>query len=112
MEEKRNIETESMEEKEIDETGKSEITESEMAQGDRDKKKSPRNMTSSRNGLYLRTVIGALILYYAYTIIADIGSTPADERTMLYVFVAVFSIAGLWIVIDSVKRLLKKEYDN
>lgn len=112
MEENKNAETENTKEKEILEAGVSENAEGEMTEGDQNKKKSPRSMTSSKNGLYLRTVIGALILYYAYTIIADIGTTPADKRTMLYVFVAVFSVAGLWIVIDSVKKLLKKEYDN
>ena len=115
MEENKNVETETfeiVEEKELAETTENVDNETAEGQGEQDKKKSPRSMTSSRNGLYLRTVIGALILYYAYTIVADITSTPADERTMLYVFVAVFGIAGLWTVIDSVKRLLKKEYDN
>ena len=69
-------------------------------------KKGGRGMVSTRNGLYLRTVIGGLILYYAYTIISD------TSRTMLYVFVEIFGIAGVWIILDSLKRLFKKEYDE
>lgn len=74
-------------------------------------KKAPRGMTSTRNGLFLRTVVGGVILYYAYSILADIGAASKGSRTMLYVFVAVFSVAGLWIVFDSLKRIIKKEYD-
>lgn len=76
------------------------------------KKKAYRGMTATKNGLFLRGVIGAFIVYYGYTIFADIASTPADERTPLYVFIAVFGVAGFWIIIDSVKRLLKKEYED
>lgn len=75
-------------------------------------KKGGRGMVSTRNGLYLRTVIGGLILYYAYTIVSDMGNASGTSRTMLYVFVAVFGIAGIWIILDSLKRLFKKEYDE
>lgn len=77
-----------------------------------EKKKSYRGMTSTKNGLTIRALIGAFILYYAYSIASDITMTPADQRAPLYVFIAVFVIAGVWIVVDSVKRLIKKEYDN
>jgi hypothetical protein len=70
------------------------------------------NMTRTKGGLTLRTIIGAAILYYAYSIVADIDSTPADSRTMLYVFVAVFGVAGIWIIADSLKRIIKKEYEK
>lgn len=76
------------------------------------RKKGGRGMVSTRNGLYLRTVIGGLILYYAYTIVSDMGTASGTSRTMLYVFVAVFGIAGIWIILDSLKRLFKKEYDE
>ena len=75
-----------------------------------DKKRA--GMTGGKGGLYLRTAIGAMILYYAYTIWSDITSTPASQRAPLYVFIAVFVIAGIWIVIDSVRRLIKKEYEK
>lgn len=75
-------------------------------------KKAARGMVSTRNGLYLRTVIGGLILYYAYTILSDMGTASGTSRTILYVFAAVFGIAGIGIVLDSLKRLFKKEYDE
>lgn len=101
MEENKNEEMEIIEENEG-------LSEEESDQ----EKKTSKSMTATRNGLYIRTVIGAMILYYAYSIFTDIDSTPADDRMMLYVFIAVFGIAGLWIVIDSLKRMLKKEYDK
>lgn len=95
---------------------KAEIEETETADNSEetvdDAKKSGRSMVGTRNGLYLRTVIGGLILYYAYTIFADIGTASSTNRTLLYVFVAVFGIAGIWIILDSLKRLFKKEYDE
>lgn len=78
----------------------------------REEKKSRSNMTSTRTGLTLRTIIGAAILYYAYSIARDIEQTAEDSRTMLYVFIVVFGIAGIWIIFDSVKRLIKKEYEK
>lgn len=75
-------------------------------------KKSYKGMTSTKNGLTIRALIGAFILYYAYSIASDITSTPAGQRTPLYVFIAVFVIAGILIIADSVKRLIKKEYDH
>lgn len=77
-----------------------------------EKKKEYKGMTSTKNGLVLRGVIGAFIIYYGYTILADIASTPADERMPLYIFIAVFGVAGLWILIDTIKRLVKKEYED
>lgn len=74
--------------------------------------KSYKGMTSTKNGLTIRALIGAFILYYAYSIASDITSTPADQRMPLYVFIVIFVIAGVWIVVDSVKRLIKKEYDH
>lgn len=115
MEDNKNLKTE------IEETEENPIEESEIAEAeDADKseetaesgKKAVRSMAATRNGLYLRTVIGGLILYYAYTILADIGTATGTSRTMLYVFVAVFGIAGIWIIFDSIKRLFKKEYDE
>lgn len=104
------------------ETAKKETVEAETAEAaetetvrnsepEAENKKAPRGMTSTRNGLFLRTVVGGVILYYAYSILADIGAASTGSRTMLYVFVAVFSVAGLWIVFDSLKRIIKKEYD-
>ncbi len=75
-------------------------------------KKAYRGMTATKNGLVLRGVVGAFIIYYGYTILADISSTPADERMPLYIFIAVFGVAGIWIIIDTIKRLIKKEYDE
>ncbi len=75
-------------------------------------KKVYKGMTATKNGLVLRGVVGAFIIYYGYTILADISSTPADERMPLYIFIAVFGAAGLWIIIDTIKRLIKKEYDE
>lgn len=97
--------------KDLDETNLTggEETEGQKESGDKGSRKS---MMSTKNGLYLRTVIGGLILYYAYTIVAEIGSTSADSRAMLYVFVAVFGIAGIWIIMDSLKRIIKKEYED
>lgn len=118
MEENKNPETE-LAETETIETEAAETIESEAAKAEATEtentgsgKKQSRGMVSTRNGLYLRTVIGGLILYYAYTILADIGTASGTSRTMLYVFVAVFGIAGIWIVLDSLKRLFKKEYDE
>lgn len=95
---------------------KAEIEETETAdnseEGADNKKKAGRSMVGTRNGLYLRAVIGGLILYYAYTILVDIGTALGTGRTLLYVFVAVFGIAGIWIILDSLKRLFKKEYDE
>lgn len=71
-----------------------------------------KGMTATKNGLVLRGVIGAFVIYYGYTILADISSTPADERMPLYIFIAVFGVAGIWIIIDTIKRLIKKEYDE
>lgn len=75
-------------------------------------KKEYKGMTATKNGLVLRGVIGAFVIYYGYTILADISSTPADERMSLYIFIAVFGVAGIWIIIDTIKRLIKKEYDE
>lgn len=75
-------------------------------------KKEYKGMTATKNGLVLRGVIGAFVSYYGYTILADISSTPADERMPLYIFIAVFGVAGIWIIIDTIKRLIKKEYDE
>ncbi len=75
-------------------------------------KKEYKGMTATKNGLVLRGVIGAFVIYYGYTILADISSTPADERMPLYIFIAVFGVAGIWIIIDTIKRLIKKEYDE
>lgn len=123
MEENKNPETELAEAEtieteaakaEVTETIETEVAKSEVAETENtgSGKKQSRGMVSTRNGLYLRTVIGGLILYYAYTILADIGTAAGTSRTMLYVFVAVFGIAGIWIVLDSLKRLFKKEYDE
>lgn len=115
MEENKNLKTEievteenSIEESENAETEAANESEETAQSG----KKAARSMAATRNGLYLRTVIGGLILYYAYTILSDIGTATGTSRTMLYVFVAVFGIAGIWIVFDSIKRLFKKEYDE
>lgn len=103
------------------ESGSAEEEKSEIAQAEaddkseetaKDGKKAARSMVSTRNGLYLRTVIGGLILYYAYTILSDMGTASGRSRTMLYIFVAVFGVAGIWIILDSLKRLFKKEYDE
>lgn len=115
MEENKNLkaEIEEAEEKPIE---KEEILEAETADNSEEaadnEKKAGRSMVGTRNGLYLRAVIGGLILYYAYTILADIGTASGTSRTLLYVFVAVFGIAGIWIILDSLKRLFKKEYDE
>lgn len=77
-----------------------------------ERKKTPKPMTATRNGLYLRTVIGGLMLYYVYGILSDIAITPADKRTLLYVLTAIMAVAGIWVILDSVKKLLKKEYDD
>lgn len=75
-------------------------------------KKTTRRMTSTRNGLYFRTVIGGLMLYYVYGILSDIAITPADKRTLLYVLTGIMAVAGIWVILDSIKKLLKKEYDD
>lgn len=115
MGENKDFKTE-IEETEINPVEKEEILEAETAknsEGAADNgKKAGRSMVGTRNGLYLRAVIGGLILYYAYTILADIGTASGTSRTLLYVFVAVFGIAGIWIILDSLKRLFKKEYDE
>ena len=104
MEENKNLKTE------IEETEESSIEESENAEAEavneseetaKSGKKAVRSMVATRNGLYLRTVIGGLILYYAYTILSDIETATGTGRIMLYVFVAVFGIAGMWIIFDS-----------
>lgn len=117
MEENKNPETELAETEIIEtEAAKEGVTETETeiagTENTDSGKKQSRGMVSTRNGLYLRTVIGGLILYYAYTILADIGTVSGTSRTMLYVFVAAFGIAGIWIILDSLKRLFKKEYDE
>lgn len=96
---------------EKEETLEVEITDNSEGAADNGKK-AGRGMIGTRNGLYLRAVVGGLILYYAYTILADIGTASGTSRTWLYVFVAVFGIAGIWIILDSLKRLFKKEYDE
>lgn len=75
-------------------------------------KKAGKGMVSTRGGLYLRTVIGGLILYYAYSILSGMQTASGVSRTFLYIFTAVFGIAGVWIILDSLKRLFKKEYDE
>ena len=75
-------------------------------------KKRTQPMTATRNGLYLRTVIGGLILYYVYGILSDIAITPADKRTLLYVFTGIMAVAGIWVILDSLKKLFKKEYED
>ncbi|MBD5541793.1 MAG: hypothetical protein HDR00_11515 [Lachnospiraceae bacterium] len=115
MEENKNLKTE-IEEAEENPIEKNEIMEAESAdnggEASDNEKKAGRSMVGTRNGLYLRAVIGGLILYYAYTIIADIGTASGTSRIWLYIFVAVFGIAGVWIILDSLKRLFKKEYDE
>ncbi|MGN0132060.1 MAG: hypothetical protein ACI4AA_06445 [Lachnospiraceae bacterium] len=106
------VETETVETEIVETEGLNEADAAEEEQKDEEKKKASGGMTSTRNGLCLRALIGGMILYYAYTIAADITSTPADQRTMLYVFVAIFCVAGIWIIADSLKRIFKKEYDK
>lgn len=105
MEENKDLNTAENEEEAV---GLQEQTQDEQTQ----KETTHKSMLSTKNGLYLRTVIGGLILYYAYTIVAEITSTPADKRMPLYIFAAVFGIAGIWIVIGSLKRIFKKEYED
>ncbi|MCH5281991.1 MAG: hypothetical protein J1E61_11040 [Lachnospiraceae bacterium] len=75
-------------------------------------KKPRRSMTSTKNGLYLRTIIGGVILYYVYGILSEISATPADKRTLLYVLTGIMAVAGIWVILDSIKKILKKEYDE
>lgn len=75
-------------------------------------KKRYRGMTSTKNGLTVRALIGAFLLYYAYSIASDITSTSAGQRAPLYAFIAIFAIVGIWVIADSIKRLIKKEYDH
>ena len=115
MEENKNFKAE-IEETEENPIEKEETLETEIADNSEEAadngKKVGRSMVGTRNGLYLRAVIGGLILYYAYTILTDIGTASGTSRTLLYVFAAVFGIAGIWIILDSLKRLFKKEYDE
>lgn len=102
-----------IEENRIEKTEAAETeTPDKSEEGEEKEKKAAGGMVSSLNGLYLRTIIGGLILYYAYNIFSGIGTASGTNRTMLYAFVAVFGIAGIWIVLDSIKRILKKEYDE
>lgn len=115
MEENKNLKEEIEEAKE-NPIEKNEVSEAETADNSEETtgggKKSGRSMVGTRGGLYLRTVIGGLILYYAYVIVFDMGTASGTSRTILYVFGAVFGIAGVWIILDSLKRLFKKEYDE
>lgn len=98
----------------MEETNKAEelIDTEETVQENEQKKKEHKGMTSTKNGLILRGIIGAFILYYGYTIVAEIGMTPTDERLPLYIFVGIFAVAGIWILADTVKRLIKKQYED
>ena len=101
-----------MEENRNTDVVEAEAVQEEVQEETTEKKKEYKGMTSTKNGLVLRGIIGAFIIYYGYTILADIASTPADERMPLYIFIAVFGVAGLWILIDTIKRLIKKEYED
>lgn len=101
-----------MEENRNTDVVEAETVREEVQEETTEKKKEYKGMTSTKNGLVLRGIIGAFIIYYGYTILADIASTPADERMPLYIFIAVFGVAGLWILIDTIKRLIKKEYED
>ncbi len=115
MEENKNFKEE-IEEAKDNSKENNEVSEAETANNSEEVagnvKKSGRSMVGTRNGLYLRTIIGGLILYYAYVIVSDMGTASGTSRTLLYVFAAVFGIAGIWIILDSLKRLFKKEYDE
>lgn len=108
MEENKNFKEE-IEDAKKNSIEKNEVSEAETADNG---EKSGRSMVGTRNGLYLRAIIGGLILYYAYVIVFDMGTASGTSRTILYVSAAVFGIAGIWIILDSLKRLFKKEYDE
>lgn len=73
-------------------------------------KKPYRGMTSTKNGLFLRSIIGAIVIYYGYSIFTDMA--PTDNPAPLYVIAGIFALAGLLVLADSVKRLVKKQYDE
>lgn len=114
MEENRNEKNSDFEKTEtevIEQQEPVELTESAKESSEKGNK-TRKGLTSTQGGLTLRTVIGAFLLYYAYTIIRDISLTAEGSRAMLYVFAIVFGVAGIWVIIDSLKRLIKKEYDQ
>ncbi len=77
-----------------------------------EKNQKPHSMFSTRNGLYLRTVMGGLIVYYAYSAISNIESTATSSRMPLYIISGVLALAGVIVILFSVKRLIKKEYEK
>ena len=77
-----------------------------------DEKAKPKSMTSTRNGLYLRLVIGAMIVYYAYSSVSNIAETVIGKRVPIYIIAAVLAVAGIVVVIQSIIKLVKKDYDN
>ncbi len=72
-------------------------------------KKRAASLSSTRNGLYLRTVIGAIVVYYGYSIIKNINDTLGN-RIPLYIAAALFGVLGLFISVSSIIKLIKKDY--
>lgn len=63
-------------------------------------------------GLSLRVLVSAYVLYLAYGLIRGFGDVTGNDRIFIAIAIVVFVAAGGAILILSVKKLIKKEYEN
>lgn len=75
-----------------------------------DKKK---NRGTTKVNLYIRIVAAAYIVYLAYTLFQDNATNMAVKNYWLIMgCAALFFVCGLTILLLSIIRLIKKEYDD
>lgn len=63
--------------------------------------------------LGIRTMIGAYLLYLAYTLIPAIQKAPDTKELVFWIaVVVVFTLVGVLAIVFSVRTLIKGEYDK
>lgn len=64
------------------------------------------------NLLYMRILVGCFLLYLAYSLVSDLSSGSTRDKIIWFVAAVIFTAVGVGGILFSIKRIVKKEYED
>lgn len=69
-----------------------------------------KNRYVTKMNLYIRILVAGYVVYLAYELVPSVQAATGNEKIWMILATAVLALAGLAIVIFSVKGLIRREY--
>ncbi len=64
----------------------------------------------TKNMLIMRGLIGAILLYFAFSILDTIQESKKDDQLIFMIFIGLFTVVGIFLILVSTYQIYKKQY--